>query len=61
MIVYGKLNIDSDLLFVRFVYEEKFSFKKNLFHNVSFVRACEEQSESIENLQFTTRLLSNIK
>ena len=53
---FGKLNIDSDLLFVRLVYEAKFSFKKNLFHKVSFVRASrEEQSESIENhynLQF---------
>ena len=53
---FGKLNIDSDLPFVRLVYEEKTQIKKNLFHNVSFVRAsCEEQSESIENhynLQF---------
>ena len=53
---FGKLNIDSDLLFIRLVYEEKIQFKKKLFHNVSFVRAsCEEQSESIENhynLQF---------
>ena len=36
--------------------KNKFSFKKNLFHNNSFVRApWEEQSESIENhynLQF---------
>ena len=47
---FGKLNINSDLLFVRLVYEEKISLKKSLFHNVSFVRAsCEEQSESIEN------------
>ena len=36
-------------LFVLYM-KKNFSFKKNLFHNISFVRASfEEQSESIEN------------
>ena len=50
MSVYGNLNIDTDLLFIRFVYKEKLNFEKIEFHsNISSVRSSSYEEQTVSN------------
>ena len=47
---YGNLNIDIDLLFIRFVYEEKLNFEKIEFHSIiSSVRSSSYEEQTVSN------------
>ena len=45
---YRKLDIDSELLFVRLVFEEKIKFWKKIFYSTDSKTSYEVQSEVIE-------------
>ena len=45
---YGKLNIDTDLLFIRFVYEEEIKLKE-IHSNISSVRSSSYEEQTVSN------------
>ena len=66
---YGKLNIDTDVLCVRLVFEEKLTvLKKNLFHQILIVmlehhmkrKTYQINITHLYNFFFTKKIMSNI-